>query len=52
MIEYVIRDSSYFFVLFSVFLLTFAECYNILKVDTTVYARFSTIIGELIMTAR
>ena len=52
MIEYVIRDSAYFFVLFSVFLLTFAECYNILTVDTTVYARFSTIIGELIMTAR
>jgi hypothetical protein len=52
MIEQVVIDSFFFFLLFFVFLLTFAECYNILKVDTSPYARFPSILGELISTAR
>ena len=52
MFEQVVIDSAYFFLLFFVFLLTFAECYNILKVDTSPYARFPSILGEFISTAR
>jgi len=52
MIEQVIIDSSYFFLLFFVFLLTFAECYNILNVDVSVYRRFPSIIGQFFSTLR
>ena len=46
MIEQVIIDSGYFFCLFFVFVLTFAECYNILNVDVGVYKRQPSIFGQ------
>lgn len=51
MIENVIKDVDYFMLLFSIFLLTFAECYEILDVDTSSYGRIRPTLVSSILAA-
>ena len=52
MIEQVVMDVKYFFVLFSIFLLTFGECYHILDIAVEAYGRMPEIAGQSISTLR
>ena len=52
MIEQVVMDVKYFFVLFCIFLLTFGECYHLLEIDIEVYGRMPEIAGQFIATLR
>jgi hypothetical protein len=45
MIEQVVIDVKYFFVLFGIFLLSFGECYHILDINIAAYGRMPEIAG-------
>lgn len=48
----VVNEIVFFFVLFSIFLLTFAECFNLLEVDMGTYGRMPKLMSHIISTLR
>ena len=48
----VINEIVFFFVLFSIFLLTFAECFNLLEVDIGSYGRMPKLMSHVISVLR
>lgn len=48
----VVNEIVFFMILFSIFLLTFAECFNLLEVDVSAYGRLPRILAHVISTLR
>ena len=48
----VVNEIVFFFVLFSIFLLTFAECFNLLEVDMGTYGRMPRLMSHIISVLR
>jgi hypothetical protein len=48
----VVNEIVFFMILFSIFLLTFAECFNLLEVDVTSYGRLPRILAHVISVLR
>ena len=52
MLIIVVNEIVFFFVLFSIFLLTFAECFNLLEVDVSTYGRLPRLMSHILSVLR
>ena len=52
MLVSVCNEVIFFFILFTIFLLTFAECFHIMKVDVSAYGRTHPLVSHFIATLR